>query len=267
MKINEDFRVIPLKQIKISENNVRKLNPKEKLDELKESIGELGLLQPIVVVEREKDRFEVVVGQRRFSALKELKTEAVPAIVLKNPSPEKQQIISLSENLHRVELNRADVVDVIAYLYKKHKNVKKVAKLLGVSTPLVYDYLRIQYAPDEIKEMLRAKKITKEDVKRVMLASGDDKKKMIKLAQEIGTLTTPEKMRLVDAGLKRPKADKDELLNEAKRPKIEEKVVVPLTPVLAKALDSASRAIELGKEEIAKMALEEWLSREGYYKS
>lgn len=266
MRINEDFRVIPLKKMKVSESNVRKLNPKEKLDELKESIDELGLLQPIVVVEYEKDKFEVVVGQRRFNALKELRVENIPAIVLKDSTPEKQKIISLSENLHRVELNRGDVVDVIAFLYKKYKKVKKVAKLLGISTPMVYDYLRIQYAPDEIKEMLREGEIKKEDVKRVMLAAGDDKTKMIKLAKDIGTLTKPEKIRLVDAGLKKPTATKDELIEDAKRIRVEEKVVVPLTPVLAKALNDASKAIELEKEEIAKMALEEWLSKEGYYK-
>ncbi|MEW6586181.1 MAG: ParB/RepB/Spo0J family partition protein [Nitrospirota bacterium] len=266
MRTNEDFRLIPMRRIKVSEFNVRKMNPKEKLEELKESIEELGLLQPIVVIEYESDKFEVVVGQRRFNALKELRVEQVPAIILKESTPEKQKIISLSENLHRVDLNRADVTDVIAFLYKNYKNVKKVARLLGVSVPLVYDYLRIQYAPNEIKEMLKEKKITKEDVKRVMLAAGDNKHKMINLAKEIGTLTKPEKMRLVDAGLKKPAASKEELLDEAKRPKIEEKVIVPLTPILAKALNDASTAIELEKEEIAKMALEEWLSKEGYYK-
>ena len=64
----------------------------------------------------------------------------------------------------------------------------------------------------------------------------------------------------------KPKTKVKELIEEAKKPRIEEKIIVSLTPPLLKALDSAVEEIGLSREEIAKKALEDWLDNKGYYK-
>lgn len=269
----KDFSSILIDKIDIDKWNVRTLDKEKGVEELAESILKYGLLQPVVVFQ-EGDRFNLIIGQRRVRAFKELKQKdpvkfsKIPAVIFpKKPDEESAKILSLSENIHRVELNRADIVEVISYLFKKHKkNAKEVAKILGKSASYVYEHLKIQDAPEEVKQMLSNREISKEDVKRVMEIAADDKNKMIELAKKIKGLTGPEKARLVEVGRYKPQAKTQELIEEAQKPRIEEKVIVPLTPALITALNRAVKEIGLSREEIAKKALEDWLGDKGYYK-
>lgn len=275
--VNEkDVRPIPIDKIDIDKDigkwNVRTLDKEKKIEELIDSISKYGLLQPIVVFQ-EGDKYNLIIGQRRVRAFKELnkkepaKFKAILARILpQKPGEEEAKILSLSENIHRVELNRQDVVETINFLFKKHKSVKTVAKLLGIHPLTVSGYLPIVNAPEEIKEMYYKKQITKGDAKRLMLIAPDDKNRMIEIAESMPKLTKEEKERLVDVATRMPKAPTKKLFEEAKRPHLKEEVVVPLTPALLKALDSAVKDINLSREEIAKDALVEWLSEKGYYK-
>lgn len=270
---NYNVEKLPIDKIVIGEWNVRTLDREKGIGDLVESIQQYGLLQPIVVFQEEKERYNLIIGQRRLRAFNELKKKGysqfkdIPAVILPvKPDEEQIKILSLSENIHRVELNRADIVEVISHLYKNYKSAKKVAKILGKSTSYVYEHLKIQDAPEEVKQMLAKGQIKKEDVKRVMQIAEDDENKMIELARKMKGLAGPEKARLVEVGRRKPKAKTEELIEEAKKPRIEEKVIVPLMPALMIALDSATKEIGLTREEIAKKALEDWLGNKGYYK-
>lgn len=264
---------LPIEKISTGKWNVRTLDKEKGIEELAKSILKYGLLQPVVVI-KDDGNYEIIIGQRRLLAFRELKKKGhsqfskIPVILLeKKPTEEKLKILSLSENIHRVELNRADIVDVISFLYKKYnKSAKKVAGILGKSIPYVYDHLKIQDAPEEVKDMLSKKELTKEDVKRVMEIAGDKKEKMITLAKEMKKLTPFERKRLAEVGKIKSKAEVKELVSEAKKPHIEEKVIVPLTPSLIKALDTAVKEIGLTREEITKKALKEWLGDKGFFK-
>jgi|GEM_PF-592023 ParB family chromosome partitioning protein len=269
---------IPTSKIDVGLWNVRTLDRDKGLEDLKESIQEYGLLQPVVVFE-EKGRYNLIIGQRRLRAIKELRKERkkgkqgelfeeISAVVLSAPPDElTAKLLSLNENIHRVELNRADIVDVISYLYEKYdKSAKRVAKVLGKSVGFVYDHLRIKDAPDEIRQMLSRQEITKQDVKRVMEVAADDKTKMIELAKEMKDLTGPEKQRLVETGRLRPEAKTKDLVEQIKKPVFEEKIIVSLPPQLTSALSKAAKDIGLSREEIARKALEDWLNNKGYYR-
>lgn len=267
-----DLTGLPVDKIKIDNWNARTLDKEKGIDELAESILEYGLLQPVVVF-KEGDSFNLIIGQRRLRAFKELKKRGytryknIPVVILpKKPNEEHIRILSLSENIHRVELNRADIVEVVSYLYKKHKSAKNVAKILGKSIPYIYDHLKIQDAPEEIKQMLVKREINKEDVKRVMEIASEDTGKMIAIAKEMKKLTSPERKRLAEVAKSKPNAKVEELKEEAKKPRIEEKLIVPLTPALRRALDTAVKEIGLSREDVAMKALEDWLNSKGYYK-
>ncbi len=270
---NPDIGRIPVGKISFEKWNVRTLDRNKGVGELAESILKYGLLQPIVVIE-EKAGFELIIGQRRLLAFKELIKQGhsqfkdIPAIILhKKADEEDLKILSLSENIHRVELNRADIVEVVSFLYKKYnKSAKKVSRLLGKSVSYIYEHLKIQDAPTEIKQMLASRELRKEDVKRLMEVAADDKNKMLELAKEMKSLTAPEKTRLVEIGKKKPQIKSKDLIEEVRKPRIEEKVIVPLTPELLSALDNAVKAIGLSREEIARKALEDWLDNKGYLK-
>ncbi len=273
MVTEKEYRPIQINKIDISKWNVRNLDKEKEIEELAESILKYGLLQPIVVFQ-EGDRFNLIIGQRRLRAFKELKKKdptkfkEIPARILPSkPDEEQAKIISLSENIQRVELNRQDIVETISFLYQKYnKSVKKIAKLLGISPLRVSSYIPIVEAPEEIKKMYYDKEITKEDAKRLMLIAPDNKEKMLEIAKALPKLTKDEKERLVDTGIRMPDASPKKLFEEARRPYTKETVAVSLTPALLKALDSAVKEVNLSREEIAKNALIEWLSEKGYYR-
>jgi len=265
---------LPVDKIAVGTWNVRTLDPEKRVEELAESILKYGLLQPIVVFQ-ENDMFHLIVGQRRLRAFRSLekkgysKYKEIPAIIFPTkPDEEHLKILSLSENIHRVELNRADIVEVISYLYNKYgKSAKRVAKLLGISVPTIYDYLKIQDAPKEVMKILsRNGRVVKADVKRVMELAPGNEEQMIKLAKEFKKLTPPEKVRAVEIKRRKPEIKPKQAMQEAKKPFTEEKILVPLNPALIKALDTAVKAVGLSREEIATKALEDWLSNKGYYR-
>ena len=78
----------------------------EKLNDLKESIKKHGIIQPIVV-RKVGNGYELVAGERRLRAVKELKIQKIP-VVIKNFSNEKSLEIALVENIQREDLNLID---------------------------------------------------------------------------------------------------------------------------------------------------------------
>lgn len=268
-----DFEPVSVDKISVSDWNVRTSDRDKGVEELAENIQKNGLFQPITVYQ-EGDKFRLIVGQRRLLALKELiknghsQFSNIKAIVLsEKPDEEESKILSLSENIHRVELNREDIVKAIRYLYNHfNKSVKRVSETLGKPPNYIYDYLKIDTAPQEVKEMYYKKEISKQDVKRIMELAPKNKEQMLNLAKEFAKLTPLERKRAVEIRRRKPQAETNEIIKDAKIPYIEVRIIVPLSPRLLMALDDAAKAIGLSREEIAEKALEEWLGDKGYYK-
>ncbi|MEU6849319.1 ParB/RepB/Spo0J family partition protein [Actinacidiphila alni] len=82
----------------------REVFDEDALNELITSIKEVGLLQPVVVREIGRNRFELIMGERRWRACREAGLERIPAIV-RATDDEKLLLDALLENLHRAQLN------------------------------------------------------------------------------------------------------------------------------------------------------------------
>lgn len=78
------------------------------LEELKENIKQFGLIEPIIVREKEEGRYERIVGYRRLEAVKQLGWDNIHAVVLKNIDDKTALAIMMSENVHREDLNDYD---------------------------------------------------------------------------------------------------------------------------------------------------------------
>jgi len=262
----EGLENIRLDQIEIGRHNVRMTEQDARLEDLVESIRQHELLQPVVVMRRD-GKYDLIIGQRRLRAFRRLKKDTIPAIVVAPMDPAEARLLSLSENIQRVQLNRSDIIDAIDDLYRHFgRSGVKLAKALGVSPATVYGYLKIQKAaPPEVKAMMRQGRIKKADVIRVIEAGGADESKMVELAREMRKLTVPEKERLIPASRQKPKASADELIEMVRSPRVEERIVVDLTPRQYDALGKAARESGQQREEIARVAVLDWLRDRGYY--
>jgi len=267
MDESKEIYEVPLKHIKVGELNVRHTESEIGIEDLMESIEEHGLLQPIVLRgEYGKPPYDLIVGQRRFIAHKKLDKKTIRATFRTGLDDTQAKILSLTENMHRVELNHADMAEAITELYKEYKNdIQKVARLLCRSPQTIRDYIEIEeQATPKAKEMLRQNSISKKDLKRVIIAAQGDSEKADRLIDEINKLTKYEKDRAVDYGKTHQEASADEIINESMKPKREPTVILNLTMEVDEALKKAENELSMDRESIASKALSEWLKNNGF---
>ena len=265
----KEIHEIPLDDIEVRDSNVRRTDRKAEVKELGNSIEKYGLIQPIVLRGLPgKPPYELIVGQRRFLAHKELGRNTISATFSGKVDDTQAKILSLTENMHRVELNHADKAEAITALYSRYnKSDQRVAQELGLSLRTVREYIRIEErATQKAKDLLRRRRVSKADVRRVIDAAQGDTEKADKLLDEMPRLSYYEKVRAVDYGKRHPKALTNEIIEDAKIARIQPTIILSLTPEIEGALGRARKRLSMANEAIATKALSQWLERNGFLK-
>lgn len=145
-----------LDTIKLSKIEVRKqVRTKFNDDSLKElaaNIEENGLIQPLVI-HREKNKYVLICGERRFRAMSLIEMKEAPCFILENKTPEELMAIQFSENAAREELHYIDQADSI-YGFKQLTGYseRKIQAALGSSKSEVHRCILIGKMPREVKE-------------------------------------------------------------------------------------------------------------------
>jgi ParB family transcriptional regulator, chromosome partitioning protein len=122
----------------------------EKINELKESIRQKGILQPILV-RKKGTNYEVIAGERRLRAARALNLTEVP-VIIKNVSDEEALILALIENIQREELNAIEEAMAIKNLSKEFGlSQEEIAKSLGKDRSTISNLLRLLRLPAEIQ--------------------------------------------------------------------------------------------------------------------
>lgn len=155
----ETVQEISLKELRPNPYQPRKTFQQEAIDELKVSILEHGILQPLVVRKSIKG-YEIVVGERRFRAAKEAKLASVPAVV-RELTEQQMMELAVLENLQREDLNPIEEGQAYQTLMEKLKfTQEEVAKRLGKSRPHVANHIRLLSLPAKIQELISDGKIS-----------------------------------------------------------------------------------------------------------
>ena len=136
----------------------RKTFSHESLEQLADSIGQFGVLQPIIV--RESDAlpgtYEIIAGERRWRAAKMAGLSEIPAVILVGDDLKAAQV-AVIENVQREDLN--PVEEALAYdalIERFGLTQDQVAKQVGKSRSAVTNNLRLLDLPDEVLELLRS---------------------------------------------------------------------------------------------------------------
>lgn len=153
--------IIELEPSKIIQNPTqpRKKFEEDKIRELANSIMEKGIIQPIIV--REKDgKYEIVAGERRYRAAIEAKMKKIPAIV-KNVDDEESLELAIIENVQRENLNPIEEGEAYKLLIEKYSYTQEeLAKRLGKNRSTITNKIRVLKLPDDIKKMMAEGKIS-----------------------------------------------------------------------------------------------------------
>jgi ParB/RepB/Spo0J family partition protein len=257
--------------IELTGLNVRDLRDANKdLGPLKESMREKGLIQPIVVVPKD-GKYELLVGQRRWLAAKELGWSKIAAVVLAPVSEEDAKLVSAIENLIRRELPFKDQVKYAEYLFDKLSNrmekksiPKEISRLLGMSENQAITLLKRRLVPVEIAEMVDRKELGKGDAITVSMAAFGNKEKQIELAKEVQKLVPLERKRIGPIANILPEASVSKWVAEAKKPAKEEEFVLILPVKWADNLRRAATDRDEDPEDTIKTAVIEWLEAKGF---
>ncbi len=153
--------VATVKTISILENRFqpRQTYAEDKLAELKASIKEKGVLQPILV-RQHGNGYEVVAGERRLRAAKALGLEEVPVIV-KNVSDQEALVLALVENIQREELNAIEEAQGYKRLMDEfHFNINTIAEAVGKDSSTVQNLVRLLRLPPPIQQQVVDAKIS-----------------------------------------------------------------------------------------------------------
>lgn len=132
---------------------------KEAIEELKQSILEHGILQPIIVRKSIKG-YEIVVGERRYRAAKEASLEKVP-VVVRELTEQQMMELAVLENLQREDLTPIEEAAAYQLLMEKLKvTQEELAKRLGKSRPHIANHIRLLSLPPTIQELISEGKIS-----------------------------------------------------------------------------------------------------------
>ena len=128
--------------------------------ELVQSIREKGIVQPVTVREVE-DGYELVAGERRLRAVRELNLRTIPAYVLRVKSDEDLLEMALVENLQREDLNPIDLALAYRQLINDHGlTQEELADKVGKYRSTVANMIRLLTLPEEVQEKLKSNEIT-----------------------------------------------------------------------------------------------------------
>jgi ParB family chromosome partitioning protein len=150
------FAEVPVDSIVPNPKQPRQVFDEEALDELKESIEQVGFLQPIVVRELAADRYELVMGERRWRAAHALGKDVIPAIV-RETRDDAMLRDALLENIHRANLNPLEEAAAYQQLLDEFGAThEELARRIGRSRPQISNTIRLLNLPPNVQRRVAA---------------------------------------------------------------------------------------------------------------
>ena len=178
----DQIRKISINKIYPNKNQPRKIFNKESLEELAESIKRHGLIQPIVVIEKEEG-FMIISGERRWRASRLIKLNEIPCIIRQHDERQLMEI-ALIENIQREDLNVIEEAKAYKYFIDTYNiTQEELSEAIGKSRPYISNMLRLLNLDEKIIEMIKNMKITAGHGRALL--GINDSEKQYEIAQKI----------------------------------------------------------------------------------
>jgi ParB family chromosome partitioning protein len=153
------LRTLTIAKIQPGRYQPRHAMDPERLDELAASIRAQGVIQPIVVREISRDRYELIAGERRWRAAQKAGLTEIPALIKEVPD---QAVVAMAliENIQRENLSPLEEAQALSRLIQEfHLTHQEAADAVGRSRAAVSNLLRLLDLPAEVKRLLDERKL------------------------------------------------------------------------------------------------------------
>lgn len=186
----EEFKQDEVVQLSINHISPNRYQPRtifnpEKIDELAQTIHTHGMIQPIVVrkVVDADQEYEIIAGERRYRAVKQLGWTEIPALI-RQMNDKETASVALIENLQREELTVIEEARAYQQLIEIHELTQEaLAQRLGKSQSTIANKLRLLKLPDPIQQAIMNKSITERHARALIVLK--DEAKQILLLNEV----------------------------------------------------------------------------------
>ena len=213
-KENGDF-MVKISMVEPNKEQPRKSFDEAALNELAESIKQHGIIQPLVVVKKDK-HYEIVTGERRWRAAQLAGLKTVP-VVVKNLTEQEIMEISLIENIQREDLN--PIEEAMAYqrlMQEFHMKQDEISQKVCKSRAAIANSIRLLKLDKDVQQMLIYRQITSGHARALLALENLDEQ------YDLAT-------RIVEEGLSvRETEELVKLVNEPQEEKNEEKKEEPV---------------------------------------
>ena len=174
---------IEIDKIFANPNQPRRDFNEEALQELADSINELGVIQPITLRKMEDETYQIIAGERRFRASQIAGKTTIPAYIVKADDEDTMEM-ALIENIQREDLNALEIALAYQQLIEQHNlSQEQLSKRIGKGRATIANFLRLLKLPGAIQVALKEKRIDMGHAKALL--SLDSHSKQIELFHEI----------------------------------------------------------------------------------
>lgn len=150
---------IEIEKIFANPNQPRRDFNEEALQELADSIKELGVIQPITLRKMDDGTYQIIAGERRFRASQIAGKDTIPAYILKADDEDTMEM-ALIENIQREDLNPLEIALAYQQLIEQHNlSQEQLSKRVGKGRATIANFLRLLKLPATIQVALKEKRI------------------------------------------------------------------------------------------------------------
>lgn len=223
-----------LREVEINNIRPNRLNPRLNIDlvllnDLADSIKQVGMLEPLIVRPVD-DGYEVVVGERRYRAAQQIGLQTVPVLVRQYTDEEVIEL-NLVENIQREDLSALEKGNCCRQLLEKYPekfgNVQALANRIGLSPATVKTWLKLTEAPKEIQRIVAPVQVERRGTPEgkidyttatTIMRRIPDREKQVELGQKLAGEGMSQKLarRAIEEAAKSPEKQIEEILTEIK---------------------------------------------------
>jgi len=221
-------------EVELKKIRPNRLNPRLdiniiRLNDLADSIKQVGLLEPLIV-RPVGDGYEVVVGERRYRASQQAGLKTVPAVVRQYTDEEVVEL-NLVENIQREDLSAVEKGNCCKLLLEKYPrkfgNTQALANRLSVSSATVKTWLSLTEAPKEIQKMVAPAQVERKGTPEgkidyttatTIMRRIHEPERQVELSEKLASEGISQKLarRVIEEAAKSPERKIEEILTEIK---------------------------------------------------
>lgn len=174
---------VEISQIQVNPNQPRREFDPEALQELADSIAEIGIIQPITLRQLHADSYQIIAGERRFRASQLAGLSRIPAYI-RTADDENMMEMALIENIQREDLNALEIALAYQNLQERYgMTQERLSARVGKKRTTITNYLRLLRLPAPVQVALQNKEIDMGHARALL--SLENPKEQIRLFEEI----------------------------------------------------------------------------------